>query len=143
MLVSTGPQFTAWDTARWPNFSVAELQCKCAGAFCQGEYWHDTEFLDALQALRDHMRRPLVITSGHRCSEWNDAVGGAPNSMHKQIAIDISLHGHNRHTLLKEATAQGFTGIGLAATFLHLDRRKNSARWYYRGSYDLWQTSSA
>lgn len=127
----------AW---RWPHFSVPELACRCDGRFCSGEYWHDAEFLDALEMLRARMDRPLRVTSGHRCAQWNAAVGGAPRSMHKTIAVDISLSGHDRFLLLAGAEALGFTGIGLANTFIHLDRREAPARWYYKGSYTKWQT---
>lgn len=125
---------------RWLNFSIAELACRCAGRFCGGAYWHDAEFLDALQTLRDEIGRPFVITSGHRCAQWNAAVGGAPNSRHKTIAVDISLTGHDRFALRDAAKRIGFTGVGLGKTFIHLDRRVRSARWYYKGSYSLWQT---
>jgi len=96
--------------------------------------------LDALQSLRASLGRPLIINSAHRCRLWNAAVGGAPRSMHKSIAVDISLSGHDRFSMLAAAEALGFTGIGLAKTFIHLDRRSVPARWYYKGSHSLWQT---
>lgn len=124
----------------WPHFSIAELACRCGGRFCAGEYWHDPDFLDALEALRAKAGRALVVTSGHRCALWNAAVGGAPASRHKRLAVDIALAGHDRHALLEAAVSLGFTGLGLARTFLHLDRRARPARWFYRGSEPLWQT---
>jgi len=127
---------------RWPHFSVAELACRCGGRFCDGEYYHDTEYLDALEKLRAKIGKPLIINSGHRCAQWNAAVGGAPRSMHKTLAVDISLIGQDRHLLLAEARALGFNGIGMARTFLHLDRRAVPAHWFYTGAKELWQTSS-
>lgn len=124
---------------RWPHFSIGELACRCGGRFCDGEYWHDPVFLDGLEAVRAAIGRPLVITSGHRCAGWNGAVGGAPLSMHKQIAADIALAGHDRFALLGAAEAAGFTGLGLAKSFLHLDRRARPARWFYPGSKALWK----
>ncbi|MEM5517838.1 D-Ala-D-Ala carboxypeptidase family metallohydrolase [Henriciella sp. AS95] len=123
---------------RWPHFSIGELACRCGGRFCGGAYWHDPVFLDGLEALREAARKPLVITSGHRCAGWNAAVGGAPLSQHKQIAADIALSGHNRFALLKAAEQAGFTGFGLARSFLHIDRRAVPARWFYPGSEDVW-----
>ncbi|MCI4646455.1 MAG: D-Ala-D-Ala carboxypeptidase family metallohydrolase [Hyphomonadaceae bacterium] len=125
---------------RWPHFSIAELACRCAGRFCGGEYWHAPDFLDALEGLRARIGAPLVLTSGHRCRLWNAAVGGAPASQHKHLAVDISLAGHDRQALLEAAIAGNFTGLGLARTFLHLDRRARPARWFYPGSRSLWQT---
>lgn len=125
---------------RWPHFSIEELSCHCGGRFCDGAYFHAPEFLDALETLRERVSRALVITSGHRCAQWNAAVRGAPNSQHKRIAVDISLYGHDRRLLLNYAEALGFTGIGLARNFIHLDRRAIPARWFYNGSQSLWQT---
>ena len=140
MLFASVDEVGCWQDERWSNFSARELACRCRGRFCGGEYWHDAVFLDAMQALRDEIARPLFINSGHRCAEWNIAVGGAPRSMHRTIAVDISLANQNRHDLLDAAIRHGFTGLGLGKTFLHLDRRQDPARWYYKGSYASWQT---
>lgn len=125
---------------RWPHFSVGELACRCAGRFCRAEYFHDSEFLDALEALRGEVGRSLIINSGHRCGQWNAAVGGAPRSQHKQIAVDVSLIGQDRFALRDSAVELGFTGLGMARTFLHLDRRPRPARWFYKGARPLWET---
>ncbi len=125
---------------RWPHFSVRELACRCAGRFCAGEYWHDPGFLDALEALRADAGHALVVNSGHRCTLWNAAVGGAPLSRHKTLAVDIALSGHDRHALRAAAIGRGFTGLGLARTFLHLDRRGRPATWTYSGSLSAWTT---
>lgn len=124
---------------RWAHFSVAELACRCAGRYCAGEYWHDPDFLDGLEALRAKVRAPLIINSGHRCAGWNARVGGAPLSRHKQIAADIRLAGHDRFALLAAAERAGFTGFGLGRAFLHIDRRARPARWSYPGSEVSWK----
>ncbi|WP_300393525.1 D-Ala-D-Ala carboxypeptidase family metallohydrolase [Henriciella sp.] len=123
----------------WPHFSVAELACRCGGRFCGGEYWHAPGFLDGLETVRAKVRAPLIINSGHRCAGWNAAVGGAPLSQHKTIAADIRLAGHDRFTLLAAAEQAGFTGLGLARSFLHIDRRARPARWFYPGSETVWK----
>lgn len=124
----------------WPNFSVSELACRCGGKYCDGTYWHAPDFLDRLQMLREVCGRPLVIRSAHRCPQWNASVGGAPLSQHKALAVDIALKGHDRMKLRAEAERIGFSGMGLARRFLHLDTRSRPAVWYYPGSFDLWQT---
>ena len=93
----------------------------------------------ALEGVRAEMGAPLLITSGHRCRGWNAAVGGAPLSQHKSIAADVVLSGHDRFALLAAAERAGFTGFGLARTFLHIDRRARPARWFYPGSEALWK----
>lgn len=139
MLIAHFPDFdlTGW---RWPHFSPRELACRCGGHFCAGEYWHDAGFLDALETLRAAMGQPLIVNSGHRCDQWNASVGGAPHSMHRTIAVDLALAGQDRFALLAAAERLGFTGIGLARTFIHLDRRATPARWYYKRSAASWQT---
>jgi hypothetical protein len=127
------------DAWRWPHFSIGELSCHCRGRFCGGQYWHDPTFLDALEAVREQVGRPLIINSGHRCDQWNAAVGGAALSQHKRLAVDISLRGHDRRALLEAAKEKGFNGLGLARSFLHLDRRMRPAIWFYKGSKHLWQ----
>jgi zinc D-Ala-D-Ala carboxypeptidase len=119
------------DDWRWPHFTARELACRCHGRFCKGAYWHDPSFLDALEALRALIGTPLVITSAHRCRLWNAAVGGAPRSQHKRIAVDVALGGHTAAALADAAVTCGFTGIGLARNFIHLDRRAHPARWTY------------
>ena len=45
---------------------------------------------EVLQPLRDHLGRPVVISSGYRCRELNEKVGGAKNSQHMRgEAADI------------------------------------------------------
>lgn len=132
---------TTW---RWRHFKPAELACRCRGRFCAGEYWHDPPFLDALQALRSELARPLRINSGRRCRLHNAAVGGAPLSMHtRALAADISVAGWDdaaRAALLRGAAARGFTGLGFARSFLHLDRRPRPAEWdYQQGGMRRWK----
>lgn len=83
------------------------------------------------------MGRPLKINSGHRCAIWNAVVGGLPNSPHRRIAVDIAFQKHDRRALAAAAERCGFTGIGIAKTFIHLDRRETAARWAYPRAEDL------
>jgi zinc D-Ala-D-Ala carboxypeptidase len=122
---------------RWPHFTPEELACRCGGRGCRGAYWHDGEFLDALEALRKEMGRPLKINSGHRCAIWNAVVGGVPGSQHRRIAVDIAFQKHDRRAMVAAAEWLGFTGIGIAKSFLHLDRREIPARWTYPGAEDF------
>lgn len=127
---------------RWPNFTPEELACKCNGRHCGGEYYHDPNFLDLLQALRIRWGAPLIVNSGHRCVAHNKAVGGAKNSRHIFIAADIRTTGYDlaeRRQLYALATAVGFTGIGRAKTFLHVDNRPGKlTEWFYGDSHKHW-----
>ena len=56
--------------------------------------------LEVLQPLRDHLGRPVTITSGYRCKELNKRVGGVRNSQHlKGEAADIRVK--NREELIE------------------------------------------
>ena len=121
MIYSHWSQVPEWN---WPNFTPKEMACRHCG-----EYFHDRQFMDRLQAARIAADKPLRINSAHRCWRHNLAVGGAPRSMHKQIAADISLRGHNRHELLATCRGAGFTGFGFYQTFLHVDCGR-SRHWF-------------
>jgi len=112
--------------ARWPHFSEREIACPCCGEI---RIW--PEALDALESLRAGLGTPLHVTSGHRCALHNARVGGAPLSLHKRLAFDVALAGHDPARLLALARAAGFTGFGFGRTFLHLDTRARPARWFY------------
>ncbi|KAF0114417.1 MAG: peptidase M15A [Hyphomonadaceae bacterium] len=122
---------------RWPHFSVGELSCDC-GKHCEGEYFHDPKFLDALEKMRDQVG-PIQINSAHRCKAHNRAVGGVANSMHlRAIAVDIKISPHSRVELYEAAIKSGFKGMGFGVNFMHLDigvRR----RWTYPGALGLWK----
>lgn len=125
---------------RWRHFKIEELACKCGQRFCDGSYWHATTVLDRLERLRSDIGKPLIVTSGHRCPQWNAFIGGAPHSQHKTLAVDLAVRGHDRQALLQAARAAGFAGFGLGRSFLHLDCRAVHAHWFYSGSETLWQT---
>lgn len=138
---SKAPKITDEWRERWPDFVPAEFACKHCG-----EYFHDEQFLDKLQAFRYLIDKPLVINSGHRCEAHNKAVGGAQKradgsggSQHLKVAADISLTGRDRHAMAALAKNLGFTGIGYGSTFLHLDMRPNPAEWYYPNSKQYWR----
>lgn len=116
----------------WENFSAKELSCPC----CE-EYYHDETVLNALQEVRDIIGKPIRINSAHRCEIHNALVGGAPMSQHKLIAVDISLHGHDRHKVLDACVQAGFNSFGFYNTFLHVDMRKGR-RWYGKGAKSSW-----
>ncbi|MEN6585978.1 MAG: D-Ala-D-Ala carboxypeptidase family metallohydrolase, partial [Sulfuricella sp.] len=61
-----------------PNFTRAEFACKCGCGFAEP----DPALVTGLQALRDALGKPIIITSGCRCAKHNTAEGGAKRSMH-------------------------------------------------------------
>lgn len=122
-----------WDRARWPNFSPAEFACNHCGEL----YWAPAVF-DMAQRVRTLLGKPIRFNSAHRCWLHNAAVGGAPKSEHKKIALDISIIGHDRRALLEACRQAGFTTFGFYSTFLHTDPRPGR-RWATKGGRSAWK----
>ena len=56
--------------------------------------------VEVLQPLRDFLGKPVVVSSGYRCSELNEKVGGVSNSQHLTgEAADIRVK--DRHELIE------------------------------------------
>lgn len=111
---------------RWKNFSPEEIACRGDGSIRINE-----EALDRLQALRDRLGRPMIVTSGYRSPEWNRKVGGAKHSMHMAgAAFDISMVNHDPEEFERAAREAGFTGFGTypRRNFMHIDTGR-PRRW--------------
>lgn len=103
----------------WLSFSPREMACKGTGKLVV-----DENAMDKLQALRDMLGKPLIITSAYRSPEHNRAVGGAKASKHMEaIAFDVRMDNHDPHKFEQAARAVGFTGFGYypKSGFMHID----------------------
>lgn len=124
---------------RWRFFSPAEIACRGTGMVMLTPA--AIHALDCLDALRERMGHPLIVSSGYRSPEHNRRVGGAPASKHMEgIAFDISMANVDPHRFEREAKALGFRGIGLyppqkpsgGRNFIHIDTRQTpwrGAQW--------------
>jgi zinc D-Ala-D-Ala carboxypeptidase len=104
---------------RWPSFSPREIASKG-----EGEILIDTDALDKLQALRNRLGKPVVLTSAYRSPAHNKRVGGAKASLHMQgNAFDVRMENHDPHEFEAAARAVGFTGFGYypKSGFMHID----------------------
>ena len=103
---------------RWPNFTPWEIASRGDGSVLLIE-----DALDALQAARNTLGRPMRINSAYRDPVHNALVGGAPRSKHKEgHAFDVSLAGHDKSRLVSILRECGFRGFGLRyQTFVHVD----------------------
>lgn len=96
----------------------------------------DPDFIGRLDFARALAGIPFRITSGYRTPEHNKDAGGSPTSSHLVgLAADISAR-TNRHRweIVSALIAAGFTRIGIAKTFIHVDQdpAKNHSRiWLY------------
>ena len=98
----------------------------------------DKRLAEGLQRMREIIGKPIVITSGYRNPEHNRAIGGAvpsPASEGSQHlygkAADIAVVGMSGERLASVARQAGFTGIGIARTWCHVDVRDTPAEWRY------------
>jgi len=110
------------------NFSRQEFECGCGCGFATV----DIELLKVLEKIRSHFGSPVTITSGCRCAEYNDKVGGSYGSKHKQgIACDIRVRNVIPSTVYDfiDNFAPMKYGIGLYSSWVHIDVRNKKARW--------------
>jgi len=120
-------------------FRNSELSCKCGCGTMPPQ-----SSIYRLYALRLLWGGPLVVNSAARCKAHNAAVKGKAGSTHMPDkdragsvrgggAFDISTRGIDQRKLEAVAVRCGFTGIGEAKTFLHLDdaNRASITKWIY------------
>ncbi len=105
-------------------FKLSEFKCKC-GCNMPDEVVENltTKLISLLDIAREKSRIPFIITSGYRCPEYNELVGGVKNSAHtKGLAADIKVgSGYQRYAILKSLLDVGFTRIGIYRNFIHCD----------------------
>lgn len=106
------------------NFRLSEFQCNC-GRCTLNDTKINQDFVDKLQELRFRLGKPMQITSGFRCKDWNTKVGGSKKSQHlvanaADIVCDIR---EDRVKLIRWALELGLT-VGLGKGFLHFDNRE-------------------
>lgn len=87
---------TNW--ADFPNFSPSEFLCpcgKCAFSTVEGVQDMDYKLLFILQSVRRKYGKPMSITSGARCEEYNATLSNAdPKSYHmERKASDFYIKG--------------------------------------------------
>jgi len=119
------------------NFTRQEFDCN-DGAPVPAQYMDNCKKVAInLQALRDHLKEPVLITgSGYRTPAHNKKAGGAKNSQHLYAnAADINVRSKSPAQLaaviedLIKAGKMEQGGIGIYPGFVHYDRRGTKARW--------------
>lgn len=111
-------------------FQTEEFDCQETG-----DNNMSPEFLELLDQLRHNCDFPFVITSGFRSTqhskEINKPNGGGSHT--EGIASDIRVrNASERMIVVREAIKLGFTGIGVANSFVHVDTRTTRpVMWTY------------
>lgn len=115
----------------WPHFSPREVACKGTGRVKV-----HIKSMNALEAFRRELGRPVYLTSAYRSPVHNAAVGGAPNSMHlRGQAFDVQVRDNDPAEIERAARRAGFTGFGFYQRqgFIHIDTgraREWGKRWW-------------
>ena len=114
------------------HFKDAELECHhCHVNACT------QELVDALEALRSIVAKPITVDDAYRCPVHNAEVGGVPNSEHTRgIAADIKVAGMTPAEMYQAALrvptfASGGIGVAEHQGYIHVDVREQHARWCY------------
>lgn len=120
------------------HLSWAEMACKDGTPY--PEAWRSTrakELAAAFEALRLAVGLPIVVLSCFRTEAHNAAIGGARNSQHVQgRALDLRPPTGWRVLDLAAVAREivEIRGLGLYATFLHIDVRPTDRRAVWSGS---------
>ncbi len=109
------------------------------------EHFHDYEFVcpccnggivseilvSKLQQLRDIVNKPIRITSGYRCYNYNDRIGGAVNSAHLLgEGVDIQTELSTVTLAMITSKIKGIR-IGIYERHLHIDVRPANPSKYW------------
>lgn len=119
-----------------PNFNLNEFHCSDGTAVPSALVPNVEKLATALQVLRDHIGKPIRITSGYRTPTYNERIGGKKASYHlKAMAADFKVEGMTPRVLaskIESLIAQGRMpagGLGVYASFVHYDTRGRNNRW--------------
>ncbi|HUT04247.1 MAG TPA: D-Ala-D-Ala carboxypeptidase family metallohydrolase [bacterium] len=84
------------------HFNLREFQCPCCALVKL-----DSRLITALESLRANIGgKPIIVTSGYRCSDHNKMLCGAINSDHLHgWAADIVVRGMDAHEIALAAEA--------------------------------------
>ena len=82
----------------------------------------NVDFLNKLDEAREYSGIPFVINSAYRSPTHPLSIKNPTSSHIKGLAVDISVKDSNtRFKVLDALIAVGFTRIGIANSFIHVD----------------------
>jgi len=100
------------------NFTLIELASKDGSDLV---LLHPALIL-GLQRMRDHINKPINVSSCYRSPEHNKRIGGSIGSLHMLgMAADIKIKGMTPIEVASLASDMGFGGIKAYPTFTHID----------------------
>ena len=120
-----------------PHFLLREFHCKdgtpVPAAAVRGLRRLTREVLEPMRQRFG----PCTVNSGYRTENYNNRVGGKPNSRHlyhrrpNEVAADVTFPNGSPREWAAEAERllRGGGGIGVYPSFTHVDTRPGPARW--------------
>ena len=110
------------------HFKASEWRCKCARCNKQVHHKMLPKVMEAVEAIRVRVGRPLVLNSAYRCKcHPEEAKKSKPGQHNAGTAVDIRVSdGVQRLEIIKLGLEMGATGIGVANGFVHLDWRESA-----------------
>ena len=109
-------------TGRYKYFKTEDFDCQETG-----ENQMKPIFIHKLDTLREACGFPFIVTSGYRSPNHSIEKKKTKEKVgtHAQgIAADIKVsNGTQRYKIVAEAIKMGFSGIGIASNFVHVDIR--------------------
>jgi uncharacterized protein YcbK (DUF882 family) len=118
------------------NFKLEEFACKSGAPMPLSVRTNVERLAKNLQVLRDELKVPMTITSGHRSPEHNKKIGGATFSRHLMgDAADFKAQGIAPSAvaaIIERLISEGKMeqgGLKAYATWTHYDCAGTKRRW--------------
>ena len=120
------PTNTPSEISSSPNMEFkyfTEVELRCSHCYTNGI---KISFMRKIEALRESLGFPFVVTSGYRCPKHPIEIKKSSVGAHTTgRAMDIAVKGEDAYRLLSGALKAGFTGIGINqkgdSRFIHID----------------------
>ena len=110
------------------DFEKWEFACGCGCGYDD----ISQKLVDKLQALRDLVGKPIIVTSGCRCHDYNRHIGGVIDSPHLEgLAADIQVEGISPVTLAVMAHWIDYIRIGIYPKHVHIDIKPPNPSKYW------------
>jgi len=106
------------------DFTEEEFECPCCG-----KVKISFPLVELLQQLRDVIKKPVIVTSGYRCKQYNRNVNGYVHSKHMEgKAADIKVSDMTPKALANFA-AMFFKRIGRYPNHVHVGIGEPELYW--------------
>ena len=107
------------------DFTEEEFECPCCG-----KVKISFPLVELLQQLRDVIKKPVIVTSGYRCQQYNRNVGGYVHSKHMEgKAADIKVSDMTPKYLAEWGASMFFKRVGIYPNHVHVGIGEPELYW--------------